>query len=100
VDDEMKASYPVLTKETTMWKAWTGFNASHSAGAIYIGAVNLFLAIRYFPVIQDPSFVLLNLVTVLFYLWLAKRYWFSIPFKGLLISAGCFITAAVIIILR
>ena len=32
----------VLTKETTMWKAWIGFNASHSSGAIFIGIMNIF----------------------------------------------------------
>jgi hypothetical protein len=25
---------PVITKETTMWRAWVGFNASHSVGLI------------------------------------------------------------------
>ena len=98
VSELMKTSFPVLTKETTMWKAWIGFNASHSSGAIYIGLINLILAIQYFPVIQNPVFLLLNTVTILFYLWLAKKYWFSIPFTGILIAACCFITAAVIII--
>jgi hypothetical protein len=27
----------VLTAETTMWKAWIGFNASHSLGVILFG---------------------------------------------------------------
>ncbi len=38
---EMKSSYPNLTKETTMWKAWIGFNASHSSGAMFIGIMNI-----------------------------------------------------------
>ena len=37
---EMKISYPILTKETTMWRGWIGFNASHSSGAIFIGIIN------------------------------------------------------------
>ena len=28
---------PVLTKETTMWRCWMGFNASHSMGLILFG---------------------------------------------------------------
>jgi hypothetical protein len=27
---------PVITKETTMWRAWVGFNASHSIGAYFV----------------------------------------------------------------
>ncbi|MEP7141709.1 MAG: hypothetical protein ABI707_02505 [Ferruginibacter sp.] len=98
VDEAMKRTTPVLTKQITMWKAWIGFNASHSSGAIYIGVINLILAIRYFAVLQDPVFLLLNIVTVLFYLWLAKKYWFSIPFNGILIAACCFIFSAILIL--
>lgn len=100
VDEEMKTSFPMLTKETTMWKAWTGFNASHSCGAIYIGIINLFLAVQYFAVITHPVVLFLNIATVLFYLWLAKKYWFSTPFKGMLIAACCFVLAAIIILLK
>lgn len=35
----------VLTKETTMWKAWIGFNASHSMAAILFGLIYGYLAI-------------------------------------------------------
>jgi hypothetical protein len=27
---------PVLTKETTMWRSWVGFNATHSMGLILL----------------------------------------------------------------
>src|SRR5216683_1538572 len=30
---------PVITKETTMWRCWVGFNASHSMGLILFGLV-------------------------------------------------------------
>ncbi|MEO5890909.1 MAG: hypothetical protein ABIQ31_11685 [Ferruginibacter sp.] len=98
LEEEMKRSTPVLTKETTMWKAWIGFNGSHSAGAIYMGAINLFLSIQYFEVIRNPVFLLLNLITVLFYCWLGKKYWFRIPFTGILIATCCFLSASVIIL--
>ena len=38
---------PVITKETTMWRAWVGFNASHSMGAILFGLIYSFLAIAH-----------------------------------------------------
>ena len=34
VKTAMEGTSPVLTKETTMWRAWVGFNASHSLGAM------------------------------------------------------------------
>ena len=99
VDDAMKNSFPVLTKETTMWKAWIGFNASHSSGAIYIGLINFIIAIQYPEILQSPLFLILNIITVFFYCWLGKKYWFGIPFKGILIATCCFVAATILIML-
>jgi hypothetical protein len=98
LEEEMKTSFPVLTKATTMWKAWIGFNASHSSGAIFIGLINLFIAVQYAEILQNRVFLLGNIVTVLFYLWLGKKFWFRTPFTGILIAACCFITAALVIV--
>lgn len=100
VNEAMKASFPIITKQTTMWKAWMGFNASHSSGAIYIGIINLFLAIQHVDIVIDPVFLVLNIVTTLFYLWLAKRFWFSTPYIGIMIAACCFLAAALIIVFK
>jgi hypothetical protein len=100
LDEEMKKSFPVLTKEVTMWNAWVGFNASHSSGVIYIGLINLFTAIGFSSILHNPLFLLLNMVTVLFYLWLAKKYWFKTPFRGVLISTVCFTAAIIVILLK
>jgi hypothetical protein len=90
-----------LTDETTMWKAWKGFNASHSASALFIGLVNALLAVKYFYIIEDSFiFPFLTIVTSVFYLWLAKKYWFSIPFYGLLIATACFIISPVLSFFR
>ena len=92
LNETMKVSFPVLTKNTTMWKSWIGFNASHSAGAIYFGLINVIVAIQYPAVLQNPLLQLVNIVTALFYVWLAKKYWFNIPFIGMLISFLCFLS--------
>lgn len=97
----MKSTSPVLTADTTMWNAWIGFNASHSAGAIFIALINIILALQYFPVLQNSIFIpLLDVITTGFYLWLAKKYWFSIPFTGILISTCCFVIATILIFFR
>lgn len=96
---EMKSSSPILTKETTMWRAWIGFNASHSSGAIFIGILNLFLAIKYFSTFQSEHFYFLfNILTISFYLWLAKKYWFRIPFFGILLTFICYVSSYCLII--
>ena len=94
----MKNTTPVLTNETTMWNAWIGFNASHSAGAIFIGLVNIILVVQNFDVLQNSLvLLLLNIATVTFYCWLGRKYWFRIPFAGILITTGCFVASAIII---
>lgn len=96
----MQTSSPILTKELTMWKAWIGFNASHSAGGIFIGIINLYLANQYFTVLQsDNFFFLFNILTVGFYVWLAKKYWFKIPFTGLAMTLACFIFSYILTML-
>src|SRR6516164_7089290 len=40
---------PVISKETTMWRCWVGFNASHSMGLILFGLVFGFLAAAHGP---------------------------------------------------
>lgn len=94
---EMKKTSPRLTKETTMWRAWIGFNASHSSGAIYIGIINIVLAVFFFDSAGKTSVLgLINTITAAFYLFLAKKYWFSIPFKGILIAFICFVVALIL----
>ena len=94
---EMENTSIRLTNETSMWKAWKGFNASHSAGALFIGLANVLLAVKYFYIIEDSFFFsFLTIVASVFYLYLAKKYWFSIPFYGPLIATLCFIISPVI----
>lgn len=65
VIEELKNTHPRLTSDTTMWKTWIGFNASHSAGAIFFGALNMTLASQYFSIIQESVFIVfLNMLFV------------------------------------
>jgi len=99
LEEEMKIVSPILTRETTMWKAWVGFNGSHSAGVIFIGLINLYIALKYFTLFQaDHLFFLANIGTIGFYIWLAKKYWFKVPLVGLIITLICFISAYLIIV--
>jgi len=96
---KMNATSPILTKETTVWKAWIGFNASHSIGAMFIGLINIILVCQHFEVYQNSfNILLLDICTGIFYLFLAKRYWFKIPSIGILIATSCFIVAMLLLV--
>jgi len=96
---EMKKSSPILTNETTIWRAWVGFNASHSSGAIFIGVINFLIAANYFESFLSNNFYyIFNIITILFYLILAKKYWFKVPFIGILITLICYLSVYIIIL--
>ncbi len=97
----MKKDFLRLTKQTTVWRAWTGFNASHSIGAMYFGLINIIIALLFFENIGNVWIVsLLNAITAAFFLFLARNYWFSVPFRGILIATICFVVAFTLSIIR
>ena len=88
---------PVLTRETTMWKAWIGFNASHSMGAILFGLIYSYLGIAHSELLfKSPVLLLIWLVMVGGLAMLGKVYWFSIPFWSTCMSLACFVCSIVI----
>ena len=92
---QMKTSTPLLTKETTIWNAWVGFNASHGMGMIFIGITNIYLVHYHFEILGH-FFFSLNIITVIFYLWLAKNYWFKAPFFSILITLLTYIITYIV----
>jgi hypothetical protein len=87
----------VLTRQTTMWKAWVGFNASHSYGALLFGAVYGYLALVHGDFLFQSRFLLsLGLLALLAYAFLGKRYWFSVPFRGILLATVFYVIALII----
>lgn len=88
----MERVHPVITTQTTMWRAWYGFNISHSMGAILYGFIYGYLALAHPDVLfQSTPLLVVGLITLLAYLVLAKRYWFKTPLLGISISLVCFV---------
>lgn len=78
---------------TTMWRAWLGFNFSHSLGAILFCVMCIFFALH-LPTLALPKATLLFPIALgLIYFWLAIRYWFYIPAIGIALGTLCFIAA-------
>lgn len=87
LENEMKATSPKLSKQTTLWKAWKGFNGSHSIGIIFIGLINFYLAFKHFAILKyDNLFFIFNILTIGFYIFLARKYWFKLPLIGFVIT--------------
>jgi hypothetical protein len=97
LEARLKEVSPVITRETTMWKAWIGFNASHSYGAILFGLVYGYLALFQGPTLFASTFLLLlGLALLIGYVFLGKVYWFSVPFRGIVLSTALYVTALLV----
>ena len=77
---------------TDVWRAWVGFNFSHSLGVLLVGALGIWAGcrIKVAPVaIFMPGLTLIGCI----YLVLALRYWFRGPAIGVAIGTACFAAA-------
>lgn len=91
---QMRTVHPVLTRQTSMWKAWVGFNASHSFGAILFGVVYGYLALLHGAFLLQSTFLLLTGLLLLGgYVFLGWRYWFSVPFRSIVVATLCYVAA-------
>ena len=92
----MSVVAPVISRETTMWKAWVGFNASHSFGAILFGLIYGQLALLQPRVLFGSPFLLtVGLALLCGYTFLGKRYFFSVPFRAILIALALYVGALI-----
>ena len=81
----------VLTRRTDMWRAWVGFNLSHSLGAVLFGV--LVLLVGRSEVVFDVEgrvFLPLAVLVSTGYLALAVRFWFRTPILGCALSVLLF----------
>ncbi len=92
----MREVTPRLTRQTTMWRAWIGFNASHSFGAMLFGLTWGYLALAQPAVLFGSPFLLgLGLSLLVGYVVLGWRYWFSIPFRGIALATALYVAALI-----
>jgi hypothetical protein len=92
---------PVISKETTMWRAWVGFNASHSMGAMLFGLVYGFLAAAHAPLLFHSPYLLAVGLAMLGGLFaLGKVYWFRVPFAGIGIALACYVAGVVLSVVQ
>ena len=94
VTTAMQQTTPVLTKHTSMWRAWLGFNYSHSFGLLWVPLFYLPLAINHMSVLQQSLWLTALLpIMALVYTVLSKRFWFTVPVVGSMLALLCFSAA-------
>jgi hypothetical protein len=90
----MREVSPVISRETTMWKAWVGFNASHAVGALLFGLVYGYLALVHPAFLFQSGFLLaVGFCALGFYVFLGKAYWFSVPFRCLVAAFVAYVAS-------
>lgn len=94
----MQATSPRLTRATSMWRCWIGFNASHSLGVLLFAALYGLLATRHADVLRaSPLLAWLAPAGAAAYTALAWRYWFRVPLTGAALATACFCAGAVLL---
>jgi hypothetical protein len=93
----MQEVSPVITRQTTMWRAWIGFNASHSCGLILFGAVYGYLALAHGRLLFESVFLLaLGLMVLFGYVFLSKRFFFRFPLRSVLLATLLYLVALMV----
>lgn len=85
---------PVITNETTMWRCWVGFNASHSMGLILFGLIFGFLAVAHDQLLfHSPFLLVVGLAMLGGFVVLCKLYFFSGPLTSISVSLACYVAS-------
>jgi hypothetical protein len=74
---------------TTMWRAWVGFNFSHSVGVLIFGLGCVAIGVWLQSLAPAKGFLLIPFGIGCIYLWLAIQYWFRVPAIGVAVGTSC-----------
>jgi hypothetical protein len=88
---------PVISKETTMWRCWVGFNATHSMALLLFGLVFGFLALAHGEVLfRSPFLLVVGLAMLAGLVVLCKLFFFRVPLIGVSIALVCYVASVAI----
>ena len=76
---------------TDMWRAWIGFNFSHSLGILVFAALAVLSGAQHWKPTTELFAALVIVGTA--YVILAARYWFRVPMLGATFGTACFLLA-------
>ena len=96
--EQMRASTLFLTRQTTVWRAWIGFNLSHGLGIVVFAGLLIHGAALHFDAVRSaaPELLFAAPVVALLYFLMSLRYWFRIPAIGSGLGAALLLAGAVL----
>ena len=97
VIEAMQGTTMVITRETTVWKAWIGFNTTHSMSLLLFGLVFGYLAVARPDVLFGSPFLLaVGFLTLAAFLVLSRAYFFSIPLAGISLATLLYVGGVIV----
>lgn len=91
----MQNSSIAIHPHTNLWRAWLGFNLSHSLGLLMFGGTFLAIGLFYFSIFAQILWVqICALYISAIYLLMSLKFWFSQPAIAAGIAFTCFVLAA------
>ena len=78
---------------TTMWRAWVGFNFSHSIGVILFGTICIGAGSVLGTMVLPAWILFLFVFIASIYLAVGQLYWFRIPVAGIVLAEVCLLIA-------
>jgi hypothetical protein len=85
---------------TTMWRAWVGFNFSHSLGVVLFGTVCIGAGLVLGTIVLPAWILFVFVVIALLYFVMGLLYWFHIPVAGIAVAESLFWSRGLCILLR
>lgn len=96
VEAAMREGIARITRQTTIWRAWVGFNFSHSMAAILFGLVYGYLAlVRAEFLIAEPFLLVVGFAVLASFVVLARLYWFRTPFAWMSVALVCYVAGVI-----
>ena len=93
----MQQSTLWITRQATVWQTWIGFNASHSLGLVSFALIYGYLALAAPDLLFGSLFLRgVGLALLLAYVVVARRYFFSVPFRGVVLATAFFMAGLVV----
>lgn len=91
LERQMELVSPEISRQTTMWQAWVGFNASHALGALLFAMVYGYLGLLHPDFLFHSAFlVTVGFAALVAWTLLAKEYWFRIPLAGIALALALY----------
>lgn len=86
---QLKSGRTGLSKTGNLWNGIKGFHLSHSLGLVLFGAFYTTLALENPGYLQSSATLNLGLLLVpVIYIYLAHRFWFSVPRNCFVVALG------------